>query len=49
MIFRNPFYESIFKPKIVLPIIGRLFKSDGWITKIIMYLLEMRASVTLTI
>lgn len=49
MLFRNPFYESIFKPKIVLPLLARFFKTDGWITKIIMSLMEMRASVSLTI
>ena len=49
MIFRNPFYESIFKPKIVVPLLGKLLKSDGWPTKIIMSILEMRASVSLTI
>lgn len=49
MLFRNPFYESIFKPKLVLPLLGKFFKTDGWITKIIMSLMEMRASVSLTI
>lgn len=49
MMFRNPFYDNILKPKILLPILSKLFKTDGWIMKIIMYLLEMKSSVTLTI
>lgn len=49
MLFRNPFYEAIFKTKIVIPILRKLFKPEGWITRIIMYILEMRSSVTLTI
>ena len=49
MIFRNPFYESIFKPKIVVPLLDKILKKDGWPTRIIMSLLEMRSSVSLTI
>lgn len=49
MLFRNPFYESIFKPKMVLPLLRKFLKEDGWITRIILYFMEMKATVSLTI
>lgn len=47
--FRPPFYTNIFKSKIVEPILNRLMKCDRWIYRIIMYILEMKSSITLTI
>ena len=48
-VFRPPFFGRVFKPRVVEPILNRLMSSDRWLYRIIMYILEMRSSITLTV
>lgn len=48
-ILRNPFYTQIFKAKVLLPLLGLLFKQNSFIARAIIYLIELRSSISLLI
>lgn len=43
-ILRNPFYSEIFRKKVLDKILGLFLKSDGWIYRIIISIIEIRSS-----
>ncbi len=44
---RNPFYTKILKEKIVVPIMDKLFPGIPFLNKVVLYLLEVRSSLSL--
>jgi len=46
-LLRNPFYTNILKDRIVIPIMDKLFPGLPFLKKVVLYLLEVRSSLSL--
>jgi len=46
-LLRNPFYSHILKSKIIIPVLNKIFPKSEFIKKMIIYIIEIRSSISL--